>query len=302
MMTGPTVTDELLRARLAHLSPEHRAQLAENLRRGRAREQSAPGWLVRRGSTDPALRLFCFSYAGGGASVFRSWSDHLPESVEVCSIQLPGRESRVGEPSYRRLRPLVRELHAVIMPLLDRPFALFGHSMGALVAFELARQLRRMGSPQPERLLLAAFRAPQLPNPNIRIYHLPDEVLKTVLAKEGTPQDVLDNDELMRELLPTLRADFELCDTYEYTAEAPLPVPMSIFGGLNDVRVGRADLEQWKVQADNEFSLSMLPGSHFFIHGSQDLLLAQLTTRLESSVTSKGDAPSERSTAWGPSA
>lgn len=290
-MTGQTATEQHLRARLAHLPPEHRAQLAERLRRGRARERPAPDWFVRRGSTDPALRLFCFSYAGGGATVFRSWNDHLPGSVEVCSIQLPGREHRVGELSYRRLRPLVTDLQAAIVPLLDRPFALFGHSMGALIAFELARQLRRTGLPQPEHLFLGAFRAPQLPNPNIRIYRLPDEVLKTVLAKEGTPPDVLDSDELMRALLPMLRADFELCDTYEYAAEAPLPVPMSIFGGLHDVRVGRADLEQWNVQADGEFSLSMLPGSHFFIHGSRDLLLARLTAKLESTATSRGDVP-----------
>ncbi|MCX4884634.1 MULTISPECIES: thioesterase II family protein [unclassified Streptomyces] len=290
-MTGPIGTEQRLRARLADLPPERRARLVERLRQGRAQTPGAPAWFVRHGSADPALRLFCFSYAGGGTTVFHAWSGHLPDQVEVCAIQLPGRESRAAEPSYRRLAPLVADLHTAITPLLDRPFALFGHSMGALVAFELARQLRRAGAPQPERMLLAAFRAPQLPNPNIKIHHLPDEVLKTVLAKEGTPQNVLDNDELMRALLPTLRADFELCDTYEYVAEAPLSVPVSVFGGRHDVRVGRADLEQWKVQADNEFDLTMLPGSHFFIHSSQDLLLAQLAAELQSTMISEGDVP-----------
>lgn len=290
-MTGPTVIEQRLRARLSDLPPERRAEFAERLRRNRPRGQSTPDWFVRHGNADPTLRLFCFSYAGGCSTVFRSWSNHLPGSVEVCAIQLPGRESRSAEQPYRRLRSLVTDLHAVIAPLLDRPFALFGHSMGALVAFELARQLRRAGERQPEQLFLAAFRAPQLPNPNIRIHHLPDEVMKTVLAKEGTPQNVLDNDEIMRALLPSLRADFELCDTYEYVAEAPLSVPMSIFGGLHDVRVGRADLEQWSVQADREFDLSMLPGSHFFIHEAQDLLLAQIAAKLETTMTSKGDVP-----------
>jgi medium-chain acyl-[acyl-carrier-protein] hydrolase len=287
-MTGPTVTDASLQTRISHLTPEKRAELVERLRRGRPRTDPRPEWFVRRGSDEPALRLFCFSYAGGGSAVFRSWNDHLPELVEVCAVQLPGRESRAAEHPYRRLSPLVDDLFKAIEPLLDKPFAFFGHSMGALVAFELARRLRRAGAPQPERLFLAAFRAPQLPSPNIRIYHLPDEVLKTVLRKEGTPPEVLENEELMRALLPTLRDDFELCDTYEFAAEPPLPVPMSVFGGQQDVRVGRADLEQWKEQAGAEFSLTMLPGSHFFVHSAQDLLLAQLSAELEATMISKG--------------
>ncbi|MFH5232881.1 thioesterase II family protein [Antrihabitans spumae] len=244
---------------------------------------------MRTGNSEAALRLFCFSYAGGGSTIFRSWNERFAGHVEVCAVQLPGRESRAGQPAYRRLSSLIDDLHVAIEPLLDRPFALFGHSMGALVAFELARQLRRAGGPQPEQLLLSAFRAPQLPNPNIRIFHLPDEVLKTVLAKDGTPQEVLQNDELMKALLPTLRADFEVCETYDYVDEAPLAVPMAVFGGLHDVRVGRADLELWSAQAGADFDLTMLPGSHFFIHSAQDLLLAQLSTRLEALTVSKGD-------------
>jgi surfactin synthase thioesterase subunit len=148
--------------------------------------------------------------------------------------------------------------------------------MGALVAFELARRLRSRGQPEPVHMFLAAFRAPQLPNPNIKIYHLPDEVLMTVLLKEGTPVQVLSNNELMRALLPTLRADFELCDTYEYRVEPPLRMPVSVFGGHQDVRVSRSDLEPWRLQAAGPFRLAMIPGSHFFLHSAQDLLLSEL--------------------------
>ncbi|GAB3432926.1 thioesterase II family protein [Flindersiella endophytica] len=287
-MTGPTVSEASLQARISHLAPEMRAELVERLRRGRPRAHGGPEWFVRYGSNEPVLRLFCFSYAGGGSALFRSWTDRLLARVEVCAVQLPGRESRTAEPPYRRLKPLVDDLTLAVEPLLDKPFAMFGHSMGALVAFELTRQLRRASAPQPERLFLAAFRAPQLPSPNIRIHHLPDEVLKTVLRKEGTPKEVLENEELMRALLPTLRADLELCDTYEFAPESPLEVPMSIFGGHQDVRVGRADLERWEDQAGAGFNLTMLPGSHFFVHSAQDLLLAQLSTELETTMMSKG--------------
>lgn len=283
------MTHRALRELLTQLPPEQRLELAERLRRGRAAGPAEGAWFVRHGSTDPALRLFCFSYAGGGTALFRRWSELLPAGVEVCAIQLPGREARAAEPPYRRLRALIADLEPALTALLDRPFALFGHSMGALVAFELARQLRRAGAPQPQRLLLAAFRAPQLPNPNIRIYHLPDEVLKTVLAKEGTPQGVLDNDEIMGALLPTLRADFELCDTYEYIPEAPLAVPMSVYGGTQDVRVGRTDLEEWNAQAGGEFELTMIPGPHFFIHSNQDLLLTRLSAALRSTMNDGGE-------------
>jgi medium-chain acyl-[acyl-carrier-protein] hydrolase len=198
----------------------------------------------------------------------------------------------VAEAPIRRIEPLVGALHEAITGLLDKPYAFFGHSMGALVAFELARRLRRAGDPAPAHLFLAAFRAPQLPNPNIKIWYLPDDVLKTVLRKEGTPAKVLDNEELMRALLPTLRADFELCETYEYRDEPPLATPMTVFGGSHDVRVSRDDLEQWRAQAAGHVRISMLPGSHFFVHSGQDLLLSEICRELGTAgFTSEGPTP-----------
>jgi medium-chain acyl-[acyl-carrier-protein] hydrolase len=260
--------------RIARLRADQRAQLRARLR-ARA-ERDAP-WFLRftRGDA-PAMRLFCFPYAGGGASMFRGWRDALPAGADVWAAQLPGRENRIAEDPARRMGPLIDALYDAITPHLDVPFAFYGHSMGALVAYELTRRLRAAGKPEPGHLFLAAFRAPQLPNPNIRIYHLPDEVLKTVLRTEGTPQRVLDNDKLMRALLPVLRADIELCDTYEYHPEPPLRMPVTVFGGHQDVRVSRSDLEPWRSQAAGPFRLAMIPGSHFFLHGSPDLLLAEL--------------------------
>lgn len=278
-MTANALPDSALHERITRLAADKRARLLTRLRTEPSRRESP--WLVRfsRGET-ATVRLFCFSYAGSGASIFRGWADGLPADVDVWAAQLPGRETRVGEQPVRRMAPVIDALEEAIRPQLDLPYVFFGHSMGALVAFELARRLRSAGAPEPAHLSLAAFRAPQLANPNIKIYHLPDEVLKTVLLKEGTPQQVLENDELMRALLPTLRADFELCDTYEYAEEPPLRMPVSVFGGHQDVRVGRSDLEPWRDQAAGPFRLAMIPGSHFFLHSAQDLLLTELVRDL----------------------
>lgn len=274
-----TTVEDGVALRIAALQPQQRAALVERLRRGSTR----PGWVVRfQPEPEADLRLFCFAYAGGGASIFRTWAGGLPSGIEVCAVQLPGHESRIREPAHRRIRPLVEALAQAIEPELDRPFAFFGHSMGALVAFELARELRRTGRPQPAALSLAAFRAPQMPNPNIRIHHLPDEMFTVVLRSEGVPETVLQNAELMAALLPTLRADFELCDTYEYTPQARLTCPISIFGGLDDVRVGSGDLDGWQLHTSGPSSVALLPGSHFFLHSAQDALLAAIGQDLHS--------------------
>jgi surfactin synthase thioesterase subunit len=281
--------------RIAALPPDKQTMLLQRLRQKVSRPMADPlstrsspdGWLVRyRQNAQASLRLFCISYAGGGASVFRQWPDALQPGVEVCCIQLPGHEYRLGEPPYTRVAPLVQALADAIYPYLDRPFAFFGHSMGALISFELARQLRRTHDRCPGRLYLAAYRAPQLPNPNIKIYHLPSEVFKVVLRAEGIPEMILQNEELMQAMLPTLRADFELCDTYEYREEAPLGCPFSIFGGLEDVRISATDLEAWRIHSYAACSLSLLPGSHFFLHSAQGLLLAAISQDLEVQLNS----------------
>ena len=292
-MTASTVTETSpLTERIARLPRDKRAELLARLR-------SEPGetpWFVRFSRGDATrVRLFCFSYAGSGASIFRGWGDALPAEVDVVAAQLPGRETRVAEEPVRRMPALLDALQDAIAEHLDVPFAFFGHSMGALVAFELTRRLRAAGGPLPEHLFLGAFRAPQLPNPNIRIYHLPDEVLKTVLLKEGTPQQVLENEELMRALLPTLRADFELCDTYEYRAEPPLELPVTVLGGHQDVRVGRSDLEPWSAQAGGPFRIAMVPGSHFFLHSAQDLVVSEIRRDLVSAaLLTEGEAVHDR--------
>ncbi len=276
--------------RIAALSADKQTMLLQRLKqKTRPQYDEAPlaqalsdAWIVRyRPNEQARLRLFCIPYAGGGASMFRPWLDGLPADIEVCGIQLPGREARLGELACTRITPLIQALADAILPYLDRPFAFYGHSMGALVCFELARQLRRISHRVPLCLYLAAYRAPQLPNPNIKIYHLPAEVFKVVLRADGIPETILQNKELMQAMLPTLRADFEICDTYEYREKTPLSCPFVIFGGQEDVRVRLADLEAWSVHSSATCSLFMLPGSHFFLHSAQDQLLAAISQDLE---------------------
>jgi medium-chain acyl-[acyl-carrier-protein] hydrolase len=220
------------------------------------------------------LRLFCFPYAGGGASLFRTWADDLPAQVEVCPIQLPGRESRFREARYSRLMPLVHALGDVIQPYLTVPFAFFGHSLGALISFELTRYLRRQGAPLPVCLFASAHRAPHLPDPKPPIYNLPDpRFLGELRLLNGMPGEVLENAELMELMLPLLRADFAVAETYAYTEDAPLSCPISAFGGLADDEVSQEEAAAWHTQTLGAFTLRMLPGDHFFLVKERATLL-----------------------------
>ncbi|NET07743.1 MAG: thioesterase, partial [Symploca sp. SIO2B6] len=224
--------------------------------------QTAKSWVIcPQPNSQAKLRLFCFHYAGGGASNFRFYSDNLPSSVEVCSIELPGRGFRLKETAFTNLDPLVQAIADTILPLLDKPFAFFGYSMGTLVSFELTRLLRRKYNLNPIHLFVCAHRAPQLPDPDPHIHNLPESEFWDELRKlEGTPQEVLENSELKQLLLPTLRADFTVIETYAYAAEPPLDCPITAFGGLQDKKASYDQLNPWQEQTNAAFSLKMLPG------------------------------------------
>ena len=239
-------------------------------------------WIAcRKPNPQARLRLFCFPYAGTGASIFRTWPDGLPADVEVCPVQFPGRGTRLMETPFAQLWPAVQVLAQALAPLLDKPFAFFGHSLGALVGFELARQLRRQSGVQPVRLFVSADRAPQIPHRCRPIHALPEgEFLGELRRLNGIPQKVLEDVELMQIMIPVLRADFAVYETYAYSADPPLNFPISTFGGLQDDRVSRGDLEAWRDQTSVSFSLRMFPGDHFFLHATQALLLQVLSQEL----------------------
>lgn len=247
---------------------------------------AASRWVPGRRAGRPQLRLLCFPYAGGGASVFRPWAALLPPWVELCAVQLPGRENRVAEPLRRRLPALVVEAADGLLPLLDPPFALFGHSLGAVLAFELCRVFRRAGWPLPERLFVSAHVAPQRAYLRRRLHHLPDaELLRELRGYRGTPDAVLDSAELVRLLLPVVRADFELLDTYSYVPEPPLDVPISAFGAVDDVEIRLEDVAAWREQTSAEFTLREFSGGHLFLQTAPGDLVTALCEDLEAVVT-----------------
>jgi medium-chain acyl-[acyl-carrier-protein] hydrolase len=221
-----------------------------------------------------ALRLFCFPYAGGGALVYRNWGEILPRDIDVCAVQLPGRGNRLRESPFNRMTQVVEAVGREIVPLLDRPYALFGHSMGAIISFELARLLRRDGLSAPTHLFASGHKAPQIPKTEPFTYNLPQaEFIEELQRLNGTPKEVLDHPELMQIMIPLLRADFESIQTYSYKDEPPLDCPITALDGLHDPGMGRETLEPWREQTTAAFNLRMFPGDHFFLHAERASLL-----------------------------
>lgn len=253
---------------------------------------SASPWLAfHKAQHRPDVRLFCFPYAGGGALIYNSWSEGLSDNIEVCPVQLPGRGSRMGEPAYTHVAPLVRTLSHVIGPFLDKPFAFFGHSMGAVIAFELAQHLRREHGFEPVHLFVSARRAPHLPVSGSPIYDLPEpEFLEELRRLNGTPREVLEHRELMSLMLPTIRADFSICQTYDYMPKPPLDCPITAFGGLQDGDVTREQLEAWRNHTSDEFSLRMVPGDHFYLQTARPHLLSVISRNLQEFVDERAVA------------
>jgi medium-chain acyl-[acyl-carrier-protein] hydrolase len=247
-------------------------------------------WLSRPRNrrSAPCLRLFCIPYAGGGAQIYRSYADALPAAVEVCAVQLPGRERRFVEPPLESVDAIVDQLAPVVAKELDLPYAVFGHSLGALVGFELVRRLRDAGEPLPVRLFASGHRAPHLPDPDPPIRHLPDaEFIEELRALNGTPQAAFDSPELLALVLPTLRADFTAAETYVYRDRAPLACPISALGGTADDMITPEALQAWRQHTSAQFESHLLEGDHFFIHQRHPDVMRILSDRLAQALAGR---------------
>jgi medium-chain acyl-[acyl-carrier-protein] hydrolase len=242
-------------------------------------------WIVRLGVRPSARqRLFCFPYAGAGAAVFRNWSEALGPEVEVCSIQLPGRGERLRERPYDSMRELIPPLVAALRPWLDRPFCFYGHSLGARIAFEAARALRKAGPSQPAHLFAASSPAPQTASPHPPMHGLPEDDFLEEIQKRyaGVPKQLVEDKEMRALLIPTLRADVAIMETYTYEAEVPLGCPITAIGGAQDRTVLPTDLKGWQEETCGSYALHLPEGDHFFLNTNRKWLLALISAELAS--------------------
>jgi medium-chain acyl-[acyl-carrier-protein] hydrolase len=221
------------------------------------------------------ISLFCFPYAGGSAALFSPWPRVLPNFVQVCPVQLPGRGNRHAEPPWRRIDQLADAIAEDLLPVFkEKPFVFFGYSMGASLAFEVAGRLSRRHKIEPQALLIAARRAPQIPLNDPPTHHLPEaEFVEELKRLKGTPAEVIEHRELMELMLPLLRADFEAVETYEYLPSAPLQCPFFVMGGTEDTDVPREFLEAWRTHTLSMCPVTMFPGDHFFLQSQAEMVL-----------------------------
>jgi medium-chain acyl-[acyl-carrier-protein] hydrolase len=220
------------------------------------------------------MRLFCFPYAGSSSAIYRTWSKEVPREIELVPAVLPGREFRVRESAYTRVEPLIETLTREIAPFLDKPFAFFGHSMGAIVSFELARRLRSEHRVEPDHLFVSGRRSPRIPRRDPYIHDLPDAKFFEELERlNGTPREVLEHEELMEILTPMLRADFALCYSYTYIPSEPLRCPITVLGGTQDEENPGDELETWCAETTGGCQVHILEGDHFFINQRQTAIL-----------------------------
>ena len=247
-----------------------------------------------------SIPLFCFPHAGGGASWFREWSRQSPHSIRLYPVELPGRENRLHDRPFDRLMPLVEALIHDVAPYVYRPFAFYGHSMGALIAFELARSLRVIAEVQPCHLFLSGCQAPNRPLKRAPIHALPRAAFVRELRRMGgTPAEILECGELMDLMLPTLRADFALCETYVFRPGPLLTCPISAFGGTEDPLIFRDDLVAWHEHTEGAFAVRFFPGGHFFTHEVGNAFLDAVVSELQFTMLRKRQgAAASRTRNW----
>jgi medium-chain acyl-[acyl-carrier-protein] hydrolase len=234
------------------------------------------------GDRRPVARLFCFSYAGGGAAAFRLWPRSLGSAIETLAIQLPGRANRIQEPPLSSIPEIVDKLHLELLPVLDKPFAFFGHSMGAVVAAELCRSLALQGNPAPVHLFVSGRRPPGMAGLETPLRHLSDEAFVAEIDRRygGIPPEVASDPDILSLLIPALRADVTALETHRPPIRSPMASPITAFGGTDDLLSPRSHLDAWARETRGEFAVKTFAGGHFYLESCWQSVVAEIVRTL----------------------
>jgi medium-chain acyl-[acyl-carrier-protein] hydrolase len=242
-------------------------------------------WLAPSRNPAAKVQLFFLPHAGAGTAVYHSWKRLLPADIDLCLVQIPGRESRLGEASYTDAEALIEEIALAMASRLNKPYAIFGHSMGALLALDLAFRLREHGQPDPLYLFVSGRNATHIPL-SVRhgaINKLSDEEFLEALAVKygGLPREILETPELLEVYLPILRADLILLERHRFERRPPLNCPIAAFAGRRDDNVSPEGLAAWREHTSGRFESRLFDGTHFYLHGDNrselvDLVAARL--------------------------
>jgi medium-chain acyl-[acyl-carrier-protein] hydrolase len=249
-----------------------------------------PHWIRCRSEGAPQARLFCLPYAGGSATVFGRWQKHLPRGSQLCLVELRGRGCRSGEEVYTNARRHVHEVCEAMRALLDLPILLFGHSMGALLAYELAHALTAIGI-RPAHVIVSGHRAPHLPSRGRRVHQFSrDELIDELRSLDGIPAEVLDAPDFLDCILPIVRTDFEVVETYAYHARPPLTCDVTVLGGNEDATVSVDELRPWREHTRGRCDVHVLSGGHFFIRSAaaEELISRTVAAVVSTVVTDRG--------------
>ena len=233
----------------------------------RSRPAAGSRWLARpRRTHETTLRMFCVPHVGAGAAAFNSWTELLPQEVELCAVRLPGRESRLREPLVEDWQEVIDALVPALTPLLDLPYVLLGHCSGSVLTYELARRLIAAGHPAPAKVVLSSTPAPSMRRIDEPLHLLPrQELLEKVVEFGGMPAAILDDPDLMDMFEKILRADYSVIERLEYSQGAPLDVPITVIGGKHDEFVSEESMAAWASETTREFDLHLLDAAHYIL-------------------------------------
>ncbi|MBN2534294.1 MAG: thioesterase [Spirochaetales bacterium] len=226
-------------------------------------------------------RLFCFHFAGGGASVFKRWNNSLPGQIELCAVQLPGREERYEEPAFTCYKDAVSHLMPELLPFLDRPFFFFCHSMGTIIGFHLVLEIIEKYGLHPVHIFFSSSAAPHNKPLFKKISHLADDqFIQEIKNFGGIPSQILNNPDFIKILLPILRKDFQLIESFEYSEGMKLHCPLTIFGGKDDRAVPVNKLEGWDRVTLEKANIQLFPGNHFYFIDQQEEVIEAILSNI----------------------